>query len=237
MICKGPSPETLHTQLVAAMQRQAWAAAPPGLVEELLPAPQLPAEAGGAEPGRVAARPPGEREQSAAGAGGAAAFQPDWAMVQGLCAIGYPRLHATNAVAATRNAGVQQAVEWLLDHESYPALDQPSPYLAECGGDGSGGGGGGGVAMQPSGSSGPLAYGMHGLSTPVAAAAAAGAAGQLGGTSFSNPLLSTGSSGSSASGSGPLPSLTAYQRQTSASGVGVQGILKREQQKAAATEK
>ena len=100
LVCHGPSPETLHSQLLAALERRAWAAAPQGLLQQLHPAP---APAGGLAPGRVGPRPPGERP--AAGA----AFQPDRAIVGGLCAIGYPRLHAVNAAAATRNAGARLA--------------------------------------------------------------------------------------------------------------------------------
>ncbi|KAL4422699.1 hypothetical protein ABPG75_008896 [Micractinium tetrahymenae] len=167
MVCRGPSPETLHTQLMAALERRAWASAPPGLLQQLLPAAALPPAAGGVVAGRVGPRPAGQREQQAGGG----EFQPDWAMVEGLCVIGYPCLHAVNAVAATRNAGVQQAVEWLLDHEGSPALDQPSPYLQGNAGAGSS------STAHPSSS--------HGAAYSAAQPASTAA----GGGSFANPLL------------------------------------------------
>lgn len=105
MVCRGPSPEPLHTQLMAALERQAWASAPAGLLQQLLPVPAVSLAAGGVAAGRVGPRPPSQRVQQAGGE-----FQPDWAMVEGLCVIGYPRLHAVNAVAATRNAGAPPGV-------------------------------------------------------------------------------------------------------------------------------
>lgn len=101
MVCRGPGPEALHTQLMAALERQAWASAPAGLLQQLLPMPALPPAAGGVAAGRVGPRPPSQRPTQQAGG----EFRPDWAMVEGLCVIGYPRLHAVNAVVATRNAG------------------------------------------------------------------------------------------------------------------------------------
>lgn len=94
---------------MAALERRAWAAAPAGLLQQLLPTPVLPTAAGGVAAGRVGPRPPGQQPPLQAGG----AFQPDWAMVEGLCVIGYPRLHAVNAVTATRNAGALLGGGWL----------------------------------------------------------------------------------------------------------------------------
>lgn len=219
MVCHSGSSETLHGQLQTALQRQAWAAAPPGLLQMLAPVPQLAAAEGGAVLGRVG---PG----SGLAAGSASDFQPSRAIVEGLVAIGYPRLHAMNASAATRNAGVQAAVNWLCDNEGSPALDQPSPYLQADGSSAS--------PAQPSSSSsypppappGPLASG---------GVMAGPAGGGGGGESFANPLLQAqaGSSGSSLSSSGLGP---AVARTTSARGVGVSGILKQEEMRAARTD-
>ncbi len=266
MVCRGPSPETLHSQLLAALDRRAWSAAPPALLQMLHAAPGLAAAAGGAEPGRVGPRPPFERALQPV----SAAFQPSRAVVEGLCAIGYPRLHAVNAVVATRNAGVQEAVNWLCDNEGSPALDQPSPYLQLSGNSGSIGGGGaagGPLASGPSASSssspwagldqlGSAASSSSGYAlyppppAPLAAgAAAAGAAAVAGsGDSFHNPLLQAqpaalagggwtfamvapggGSSGAGLHGS----SSAAVLRAAPAGGVGVAGILKQEELKAA----
>lgn len=265
MVCRGPSPETLHTQLLAALDRRAWAAAPPALLQMLHAAPGLAAAAGGAEPGRVGPRLPAERPKQPV----AAAFQPNRAVVEGLCAIGYSRLHAVNAVVATRNAGVQEAVNWLCDNEGSPAPDQPSPYLQQSGGSSMGGGGGSAAhASGPSASSsgspwagldalGSAASSSSGYAlyppppAPLAAgAAAAGAAAAVGssGASFTNPLLQAqpeslagggwsfasaapggGSSGAGLHGS----SSAAVLRAAPAGGVGVAGILKQEELKAA----
>ena len=109
MVCRGSSPDTLHSLLTAALERQAWAAAPPGLLQQLHPTPGLPFAAGGAQPGRVGPRERGERPASAGAQ--ATGPQPNWAVVEGLCAIGYPRLHAVNAVLATQNAGAWPAAD------------------------------------------------------------------------------------------------------------------------------
>lgn len=71
--------------------------------------------------------------------------------------------------ALSSPAGVQQAVEWLLDNEGSPALDQPSPFLAASTS----------ASGNPSSSgSGSSAYGA--AQSPTGAAA---------GSSFANPLL------------------------------------------------
>ena len=263
MVCRGPSPETLHTQLLAALNRQAWSAAPPDLLQMLHAAPRLAAAAGGAEPGRVGPRPPSERPQQPA----ASAFQPSRAVVEGLCAIGYPRLHAVNAVVATRNAGVQEAVNWLCDNEGSPALDQPSPYLQQSSGSG-GAALGGGPSSASSSSSPWTGLDQRGSATssssgypayppppaPLAAgmgAAGAAAAVDSSGASFTNPLLQSqpeslagggwsfasaapggGSSGAGLHGS----SSSAVLRAAPAGGVGVAGILKQGELRAARTD-
>ena len=74
---------------------------------------------------------------------------------------------------------MQQAVEWLLDHEGSPALDQPSPFLQGSRDVGSSGAG------QPSSNS--SVGGSQGAA--YGAAQAASAAPPASGGSFANPLL------------------------------------------------
>lgn len=184
VVCRGRSPEVLHSQLMAALERRAWAAMPPGMLQQLHPVPAISPLAGGVVAGRVGPRPVGERQPQPASAP-AGVFQPDWAIVQGLCVIGYPRLHAVNAVVATRNAGVQQAVEWLLDHEGSPALDQPSAFL---GGSSAGGGGssssGSNTAQHSSGTA------QHSSGGGGSSGAGPGwTSSAAGDANFSNPLL------------------------------------------------
>lgn len=263
MVCRGPSPETLHSQLLAALERQAWSAAPPALLQLLHAAPTLAAAAGGAVPGRVGPRPPGEL-QAQPGAGG---FQPNSAIVEGLCAIGYPRLHAVNAVVATRNAGVQEAVNWLCDNEGSPALDQPSQYLQQSGGAGGGsgssstpassaGGGGPWAGMGQAGGAASSGYPTYSPpAAPLAAGAAAAGAAAAGvdssGASFTNPLLqskpealagggwtfASAAPGGGGSGAGLHGSSSAaVLRAAPAAGVGVAGILKQGELRAARTD-
>jgi hypothetical protein len=260
LVCRGPSPDTLHSQLQRALDGRAWAAAPPGLLQQLCPAAGLPPGGGGAAAGRVAAGPlAAGLQRASAAAPSEPRFQPDWAIVEGLVAASFPRLQAVNAVAATRNAGVQQAVEWILDHQGSPLLDQPSPFLDAAASGGGGGSGGGGSAWTagPSSSSAQPAYAAW---PPPHAGPASG------GATFANPLLggsggwdalgggaSSGSSwevlsggGSGAAGSGLLPAALGGSGGTALpgpglqygrpGGVGVAAILKREEQKAAATE-
>ena len=106
LVCKGPRPEPLHAQITAALQRQAWAAAPPGLMQQLHPL-QASDDSAAEPPGRVAAG--GQRQPGSSG-GDDAPFLPDRAIVAGLVAIGFPLLHAVNAVTATRNAGNEGSV-------------------------------------------------------------------------------------------------------------------------------
>lgn len=131
---------------------------------------------------------------------------------------------------------MQQAVNWLCDHEGSPALDQPSPFLPSS----SSGDGGAGLppwAAYPPPAAGPLASG--------AVVAGGGRPEPSDTASFSNPLLSGQPSGGSgwgllgASGAGMRSSGSgggmAVQRSL-ASGVGVAGILKQEELKAARTD-
>ena len=64
LVCKGPRPEPLHAQITAALQRQAWAAAPPGLMQQLHPL-QASDDSAAEPPGRVAAG--GQRQPGSSG--------------------------------------------------------------------------------------------------------------------------------------------------------------------------
>nr|KAI3430421.1 hypothetical protein D9Q98_005016 [Chlorella vulgaris] len=266
LVCKGGSPDALHAQLQQALSSRAWASAPAGLLQQLLPVPLLTPAAGGAVPGRVAGGPLGAGLQgwsadaapaAAAGSGGGGGLQPDWAIMEGLCAASFPRLQAINAVVATRNAGVQQAIEWILDNQGSPALDQPSPFLssqpspyASASVAATSSQAGGSTWMGPATASAQPAY--PGWPPPPHAAGAA-----AGPSTFANPLLSShplasagsswdmlGSSGSSwelhssgGAGLGLVPggSMAGPAAAARGGGAGVGLILRREEQKAAAT--
>lgn len=122
---------------------------------------------------------------------------------------------------------MQEAVNWLCDNEGSPALSQPSPFLPD-----SGSSSGGGGSQPPPG---PLAAGavVAGLGRPEPSDG-----------SFSNPLLAGqglgaapggGASGAGLSDFGSGSSL-GVQRSAPSLGVGVAGILKQEEMRAARTD-
>lgn len=131
----GGSADSLHNQLLAAMERRAWQAAPAGLIQEMHtpPPPRLTRPKSGPMTPQMhmlhQLTPPPSTSRSQALLQPPAAGAPDERLIGELQRMGFTRLRATNALLTTHNAGVQQAAAWLMDNEGSPLLlDRPNPY-------------------------------------------------------------------------------------------------------------
>ncbi|KAG2483880.1 hypothetical protein HYH03_017274 [Edaphochlamys debaryana] len=144
-----------YSPLTAGLQGRTGAAA------GLPPPPPAPAGPGaglglsyGSGAGRLPPPPeppqrPPASAQGAAGAGraGGAALQPDPALLQSMVEMGFPRNRCARALLATGNAGMQEALDFMLAFGDQPGMDEPldQPSTASAVG-GTGGGWGGGTA-------------------------------------------------------------------------------------------
>ncbi|KAI8473427.1 MAG: EAP30/Vps36 family-domain-containing protein [Monoraphidium minutum] len=133
--CRGPAPDAFVDTVAAALAaaRRAAAAAPPPPGGSVA-GPRPPAGGGGddgwgsaapADGGWGAAPPAG-----AAGGGGgappaASASLVDASYLTAIIDMGFPRNRAVRALVATRNDGVQQAIDWMLAYGDAPGLDDP----------------------------------------------------------------------------------------------------------------
>lgn len=121
LICKGSSPDAWRTQLDASLARAAWAALPAGVWQEMLQLPAAPAA--GSQPlvpsGGSGGRPGLHTQPS---------FEPDPLLLHELCSMGFLTQQAANALLATGNSNLHQAIEWLLAHQGSEVIDYPTPH-------------------------------------------------------------------------------------------------------------
>ncbi|GAB4820027.1 hypothetical protein N2152v2_007073 [Parachlorella kessleri] len=189
--------------------------------------------------------------------------QPDPLAVHELTGMGFPAHHAANALMATGNAGVNPALDWLLANAGSPLLEQPgafspkpayatqrpAPLSPMPGGPSNWGAGPADASaadFSPLGASmAALQGGMGGGGSPYQSPAGYGSVqpgwvpGGAGADATLNPMLAGMSVG------GAIASMEVYpqpggqqgaQRQLSLGSVGVGGLLKREERRAAETE-